>query len=445
VSNQHPVKKKTQQKQSFSLFAQLDAASWGASRITMDDLETATTPEERLSMLQKVAHVDDVVMDWKEVSPLLQEGLSIPDLSADFIQLHRKWFDQGRASNEHFPIRCDLCDNILLSILKFVVNNWGSEHQIQQERISPAQETLFDLWSLWNDMWCDLMKQPTSCEDLKGSSLETMGQQVLLLLRNLETPNEESQSFALYPSHILALVDPSARWFSCWAARMAPPQLVRLLRTAEVLPDLWQRISSSQEFLFLDQCKTLPELLGAALRQSSLSLWKSILVCTRVHWLPVSFVWASDTSPRLSTPLTIERLMLAYEAMAKHMDKAEEETLHQMLSSAAGTSSAQLVQQFEIFMNVGVLSMTGSNQENRYVLGSVCAEAIETLLWGAMPKLGSSERECCFEAFPTIWKKCQEYIPQEETAIDSQSFDGLLSSIVGRIGRSLPSDKLILS
>ena len=71
--------KKQQPFKSVSLFAQMDAGLWGAPRILLEDLQAVATAEARLDLLKKVAHVDDVLYDWNDILPMLQEGLDLQD------------------------------------------------------------------------------------------------------------------------------------------------------------------------------------------------------------------------------------------------------------------------------------------------------------------------------------------------------------------------------
>ena len=428
---------KKQQKHSFSLFAQLDAASWGAPRITVDDIQAASTPEEQILVLQKVAHVDDIVLDWNHISPLLQEGLGTIDLAEEYIELHRNWFDHGRASTEHWVIRCDLCQNVLQAIVQTIITGgWESESKLLgsgKSHLSAFHQAFFNLWTLWNDMWFDLMQNPVGQDGSRGS-LERMGVLVLRLLKNLGTKHSGQQisAFQVHPAHFLALVDPSARWFKVWATHLTPPHLFQMLHTADLLPTIWQRISS-HSCVLPSRCSSLPEMLEAVLYQHSLCFMGTILTCMRLKCFPTSLIWGLDgVSLKAVTLLSLEALKgVGQDSFPAGFQWADIEDENNdcfdlsTASSARALSDNQMLELFQFFLKAGKDSNldTGEDAQN---LGTVCAEAVEVLLMGTLS-------ETCYKSgFHSIFTLCQKYVAQSNSLGVCSSFDFFLSRIVQR-------------
>jgi hypothetical protein len=166
-------------KKSFSWLDQFlqQAAGGGGSLlynfVSIDDIVQAPSDQERLIILQKVSHVDDILLDWSQVLPLVRQGLLYDDIDDDdvhtimrmeqkeddnnnnnnnkeeeganqkdssssslgstttkaaaadmalkYLQLHRTWFDQGRMSTEHVGLQYDLCRNVMVAIQKRMV------------------------------------------------------------------------------------------------------------------------------------------------------------------------------------------------------------------------------------------------------------------------------------------------------------------------------------
>ena len=402
-------KQPQQQFKSVSLFAQMDAGLWGAPRILLEDLQAVPTPEARLDLLKKVAHVDDVLYDWNEVLPMLQEGLHLQDntIVLEYYNLHRKWFGQGRASMEHLSIRWDLCQDILSAVVTLVTTQWAAECNqcITNEKFTGAQETLFNLWQLWYDMWFDSLQQPMGHDEDRGLMF-SMGHQVLLLIRSLEIGEQPSSSdhpsSLVYPAHFLALVDPTASWFRAWTFRMIPAQLVELLSSTDILPDLFQRLASNKECgCVLKECQTRAQLLGAALVQHSVSMLESILLCTRLQWFPSSCVWQDDlTELRPQSLLSLASLKDKVDAasdQANMMTNGNDgRNALNVLSSHAVISSEQLGQLFDLFLQFGETS----NKDETMV--KICTRAVEALFLGARSHGSCSTED--FQLMLTKWK-----------------------------------------
>jgi hypothetical protein len=397
------------QKKSFSLFSQLGGGFSLEPRIAIEDLLAATTPQEKLSMLQKVTHLDDILFDWKEIAPVLQETLHTS--TAESCALHRKWFEQGRASREHLPIRYDLCQNILSSISYLVADQWkDSGKLLQEESFSQIQESIFALWHLWWEMWMDLLQEPITHDEQSGS-LATIGSQVLILMRDVEY----DQPCTIYPSHFLALVDPLSTWFQAWTARLIPSELVSLLRSSALLPDLWHRATMTTEALFMEDCKSTSQLLKVAAKHQSLAMLKSILLCTRNFWFPSTLLWGPGQTVTIpSNPHSTSSLATAFNAATSRVTDKKKDTPS---SEDTGISANQLSCLFQVFFDVGIHSSSAKSGEQ---IGIVCAAAIEVLLFGA--KCQEDEKEI----FAQMHKACQE----RASVLEKKAFDLLLARLL---------------
>ena len=405
----NPDQQKTKkQPTSFSLFSQLDSSMF-APRMTLEDFQAVTTTEERLPLFEKVANIDDLTFDWNEVLPLIQDGLNSHGIM-DYAKLHRKWFGQGRASMEHWNSRCDLCQNILTAIMNLVTGS--RDTQIKDETTVGSflarEQELFSLWILWYEMWMDLMQQPLiHNENTIGSPTMTMGQQVLLLMRNLENSTG-------YSAHsLLALVDPLASWFQAWAARMTPPELLSVLVDTDVLPDLWQRCIANEDacMILTEQCQSQSQVLEVAPRQHALSMLRSILVTTRVVLFPASCIWENDEPISLKPPsmLTMESLKDKFDTVAKTATDgpSEENSIGDLFSSKdAGSTDGQIGQLFQLFFRVGC-SLNSNNNKSSRALALVCAEAIEVLLCGTRSRKESKE------IFVEMRRQCQDLVSSQ--------------------------------
>ncbi|CAB9528218.1 expressed unknown protein [Seminavis robusta] len=360
------------------------------------------------------------MLDWKDVLPILKESTkTVTDPQASVVEeqliegfwmLHRKWFDQGRASGDHLPTRCDLCHNVLNAIIKVVVNNWNSADswRLQQDdNFTKAQEYLIDLWSLWYDMWIDLLQLPVGVDEDIGS-IGTMGYKVLWLSRdmgheatstnNIHDNENNKQQTLVYPAHLLALVDPTATWFHAWVVRMTPVELVRLANFEQVCPDLWQRANTDDgttKKVFLLQHQSNAVLLPVAMRQHSLSMIRSILACTRLQWFPAACTWENKSSmapKQPQQPLTLDKLKQECEEFTGLPGKPDgNQSYADILKPYCGISAEQSTALLDLFLKVGDLSGAHElDQDKVQPIAAICAEAIETILLG-MPLIQGEE------------------------------------------------------
>ena len=234
---------------SFSLFDQLQGGGF-ALPVSLEEIQEASSPQERLKVFQKIKYLEDLLMDWNEICPLLIKDLSEssslvdPELSLQIINLHRKWFDQGRSSGEYTPLLYGICQNLLETLSKTIIRI----EEEPQEMMHDASENdgcptlvLASLVQNWRDMWLDLMQRDQYSDDLAEEMEKCM---FSLFLRT-----DDSSKNSCLAQKLLALVDPSARWFQSWTNNvLTNDHLISLLcsscnerDTMMVLPELWIR------------------------------------------------------------------------------------------------------------------------------------------------------------------------------------------------------------
>lgn len=212
-----------------------------ASIVTIDRIQATTSDEERLKLLQKVEHVDDVALDWAEVNQLLQQGLQ-GDHAGAYADLHATWFQQTRSSPEYQGMQLDLCRNIV-NVLDVTDKEALRNHCVQ----------------LWHQMWMDWMTRGLYVRD----------EQVHELGRRLWTKSMAPSSPL---TTFIMSVDPHARWLAAWVAHLESLQVQKLCESLEP--------------------SALAQLLAAATNTSSSANWyslavlASLLVSLRVSLFP---------------------------------------------------------------------------------------------------------------------------------------------------------------
>lgn len=237
----YPENTKTSGK-SFSLMDQLQGGF--AMPISLEDIEGATSSQERLTVFQKIIYSEDLLMDWNKIYPLLMNDLSAsflvnPDLALKLVNLHRKWFSQGRCSNEYTPLLYGICENLLKTLAKTI--HLKKSEAIQDAASETTQSSVVvALVQNWRDMWLDLMQRNQYSEDL-AEEMEK------LLFKLFLKPG--SCKMSRIAQKVLALVDPSAAWFQSWTNHvMMNGRLLSLFRTSEgdtkILPECWTYIRS---------------------------------------------------------------------------------------------------------------------------------------------------------------------------------------------------------
>jgi len=406
----------TKQQTSFSLLAQLDSTMF-APRITLEQLQAATTSAERLSLFQKVANVDDMLYDWHDILPLVQDGMENPITRMEYAKLHRQWFGQGRASIEHWPIRCDLCRTILSTIFYITIHARNVASTATNQGFSATHEQLYALWILWCDMWMDLLQRPLDHdENAEGSATMIMGQQVLLML----SARENTKSFV----NLLALVDPFASWFHAWTRRLVPLDLACVVMSTKILPILWHQCTTDDENLLAiltDKRKTQSQVLETVWRQHSVSILRSTLVITRIRWFPWASICNSSSILEQHQSISLDDLKEKFENVASEAYDGAKTEIHS--SGDMELAKDQLLKLFEIFFRIGIASNAKPGTIQESTQAQICGEALEAILCGA--KILESSQDI----FAEMLKQCEE-----RTSLSNKGcFDSFLSSIVKRI------------
>jgi len=241
TSETRSAKKTTSTGNSFSLFDQLQGSF--ALPVSLDEIREASSTEERLKVFQKIKYLEDLLMDWNEICPILkndltESALQCPKIAFDIIALHRKWFDQGRSSSEYTLLLYDMCQNLLETLAKSV----QLEDTCETLDIDEKQESCLvaSLVQNWRDMWVDIMQRDQYSEVLAREMENCM---LSLFLRN------DRSKKGFLAQKVLARVDPSARWFHSWTYHVRTNDHILLLlcnpeEEKTVLSELWIEMNS---------------------------------------------------------------------------------------------------------------------------------------------------------------------------------------------------------
>jgi hypothetical protein len=217
---------------SISLWDQFSSFS---ERVMWDNIIAAKNDAERLSLLNKVDHIDDILTDWTEVQQLLQQGLEHDTES--FLHLHNKWFGHCQATAEYQKIRIDLCSNILRETCRRFAT---TTYIVLAESISFSshEESAFKLLQTWKSMWIKII----SCGAYDEDAADRMMLIALMLMRNLNVGcNNRGALLVLLPAHFLAIVDTRADWLRSWLEETPIHRVLPILIRSYFLPDLMLR------------------------------------------------------------------------------------------------------------------------------------------------------------------------------------------------------------
>lgn len=228
----------------FSLFDQLQGGF--SMPISLEEIQQAGSAQQRLDIFQKINYMEDLLMDWDKISPMLTDDLSEsfladPNLSLRLIDLHRKWFDQGRSSSEYTFLLYGICENLLRIIADII--SFEEPQPIEDASQTNQKIIVISLVQNWRDMWLDLMQRDEYSEDLAGDMEKLM---VELFL------GPGSCEVSVLAKNVLASADPSATWFQSWA-NLVPTHdhLLSLLSDsqsdAKILPELWTQIRTFRD------------------------------------------------------------------------------------------------------------------------------------------------------------------------------------------------------
>jgi hypothetical protein len=220
----------------FSLFDQLDGIGGFGQPVSLEEIQDAPSVEARLEIYKKMVYLEDLSIDWNEISPLLVQDLleSSEEHVFEIIKLHRKWFDQGRSSSEYTPLLYSLCQNMIETIVGEVLRSGKTKTSDMDKEKRSIMVTLVQNW---RDMWLDLMTRDQYSVDLAQEMEVCM---LVLFLRH--PPTEVCRLF----QEILAFLDPCARWFHGWADHFGSNQrLLYLMKVqTKILPDLRIRVQT---------------------------------------------------------------------------------------------------------------------------------------------------------------------------------------------------------
>jgi hypothetical protein len=336
--NQEPAK--TGGTSSFSLLDQLNAGF--ALPVTLEEIQEASSAQERLTVFQKIEFVEDLLPDWREIRLLVRAGLDndTDAVALHYLALHRKWFDQARTSTDYVALEYDLCQNLVDSITGRIASlgTCSSENSL-----------LFALIQNWHDMFLDLMQRGQYSED------KDMEVNMMLLLRNISIGGD------ILPAQIMGFIDPQARWFRSWADHVTPPHLVSLLEQTGLVPDLVARCQMPVHSTN-DHAATLDHVL----RLQSVAVLTSIICTTRVAFFPWH-LFSSSPSPPLSTADLLK-------------DPKSSSTSVPPAGSTAPTgpntpSNEQVDSMLTIFLDTML-------HEAKPEWTLICSTGMETILWG---------------------------------------------------------------
>jgi hypothetical protein len=316
---------------SFSLFDQLQGGF--EPPVTIKEIFEAP-PGEMLSVLERVDHVDDILMDWQQLRPVLNQGLQTNQWRG-YLHLHRKWFDQGRSSTEYLSLQYYICQDCLKAFEMLVASGLILDDKLLQ------------LSQTWHDMWLDLMQQDRYSQD----GAEDMELRFLLLLRKLVHPQQEA--FSVLPAHLFALIDPQALGFACWINHVTPQRLVELMLNSQLLPDIVGRCGSTTR----DPSRS--PALDTALRIHSIAMLQAVLVKTR----GASFPWRLINQS--FSPLCTSQL-----------EKGVDLSFSEKFLNAEAPTKAQL----KLILDTFLIILSGDDLQGDSI--RTCMDAIETIILG---------------------------------------------------------------
>lgn len=351
---------------SFSLLDQLSAMP---KRVFFHDINGASSPQERLQLLQQVDHVDDVTTDWKSVLEMLFGGLTKGNNISEYILIHAKWFDQCDSSMESTFIQFGLCANLVKALrYLFGTQSFVSEAEILE--LTDQQQVLFEMMQQWHVMWM------TSMKNFATDDCMQMARDMMQLMRNL-SPGAPAK-FVWLPAHFMALIDPYAEWFALWIGHaVSPADAVNNLLSTGLFFDLiqrcndqgyirWEELSNESlgERIIIPPGKDVQvRQLERALLVQTLCMVRSILVSSRVALFPWKEMSASDHS---STQVPCTCLL--------ESSPRGDETYTPALCDEHPAN--------EILTVLDYFMRPIRNPSSPAHLTAICCEAVETILWG---------------------------------------------------------------
>jgi hypothetical protein len=363
----------------FSFLDQWNAGGTGGglslldSIITWDRIQQETTLDSKLKLLLKVQHMDDIHPDWDKVCPLLLQGLQqqLQNTTAtdnsnddedvlDFIKLHETLFEQSRSSPEYTTAQIQLCQNIVTQLqatLALLSTTTTSDY-------SPMTRLLRRLVRAFWNMWMDWMVSRGGGPNSNVNLVESIGRDVWSCYGykySYKGTGSKTTSQDLFPSVLMRVMmleqDPYARWFTSWVAHLPPLKVVSLMECSgaphlfasmvlacENTTTRWNDGDSDSDNHDNDNKNR------DALSRHSLVLLASILRQTRVSLFP----WQTDIMHGGAT-VSMSSLFAVFH------DTIERE-----------------LQWLTIPTDSAKLALRATDWERI----QVCADAMETLLWG---------------------------------------------------------------
>lgn len=255
----------------FSFLDQWNAAGTGGglslldSIITWDRIQQQSTLDSKLELLLKVQHMDDIHPDWDKVCPLLLQGLqqqstatTTTDISednvdavdkdgdpssvGDFIKFHETLFEQSRSSPEYTTAQIQLCQNIVSQLQASLATSanpisTGTSDNSRSRRARLFRRLIRAFWNMWMDWMVSRGGGPNSNVNL----VESIGRDVWSCysydsVSAKRTDNATNQTFPTVLMQVMMLEqDPYARWFTSWVAHLPASKVVSLVESAPQL------------------------------------------------------------------------------------------------------------------------------------------------------------------------------------------------------------------
>lgn len=276
---------------SFSLFAQLQGTF--VAPVPLEEVQEAAlaSDKELLTVFEKVSHIEDLIVDWAEIRPLLVAAMG-QERGLQFLGIVRKWFDQGRQSSEYLSLQYDLVELTMDRVVDLVSSDLSHS----------SEDMLVNCIRLFRDMLLDLMQT----NKFSAQGMSQIERPMLLLLRQQNRKREEiSEEKSLRTAYILATIDPEALWFVSWAAHVAPERLVTLLMSTELLPELKRRCSIDSD-----------DPMHPLLTKQAAAIFGTILQTLRVRGVP----WGE--LHKIPTPCSMKDAIIQPEREETHLTAA---------------------------------------------------------------------------------------------------------------------------
>lgn len=376
-----------------SSFSLLDQLSSMPKRIFVHDIQVAPTPAERLQLLLHVSHVDDVASDWNTVLEMLYSGLTQGDYICDYVDLHRKWFDQCSSSLEYTLLEYGLASNLLKALRQFFATR-AFVSNASSFKLAEELEVPYKMMQQWHVMWMTRMKQ------FRLDDANQMARDMMQLMRNFESTHE----FSFLPAHFMALMDPYSEWFSQWIRHAVTPcDVLDNLFASGLFYDVMHRcqhegnIISKSELISMSTTDAIMLKEGTDVQVSQLqrALWlqslcslRSILVCTRVVLFPWDQV-SQEKSAQIPASTLLESLSVESSSFKLEIRK---ETPHK-----------------EAVQVIGCFLRMLQDENAATEIRDVCFEAIKTILCGMQDDTDFGEFEDMLKEYDIVESARKEF------------------------------------